>query len=494
MRGQIRAFNQRLDHWLGSFHAVFWSVVGITSVRVFIEWAFFVFPVQLNGFQDYVRFYLENIYYFLILFLVVSVFVAEITRQPLKPVMRFGVKLYPIIWLPPLIDRLFLGRTEGYYYARAEHFFSNLFTFSLGTPDASWGLSLEVILGVVALFLYVFWKTRHLFKALITGVFLEVFLMVFTTPDLFWGRAGADYVFDVFLPVNYFLPFMVLLAATLYYYNQPKLLAICRNLRPMRSLIFVTAVGLGALATYQFGGRMYWFNVVLSGCAVFFVWQLAIVLNDIYDMEIDQVANRQRPLVTEAVTVREYFFLASLLTFFALSFAVVVSRGVFLLMVVCVGLAFLYSVPPARLRNHIGGNLLIALAIWLSFLMGAWAAGGPGFNFVYLFPVGFLMFLFSTVLTLAKDIKDIDGDRRAGVRNLFTMYGKADAKKIITALIFFVLNIPLLVYFHLSIFVISLIAALVYYRWESIIGVYVSGVTIIVILFYQMEHILRQFL
>lgn len=470
---------------------IFLSVIGITSIRIFIEWMCFHFPVQLNGVQDYVRFYLENVYYFLILFLAGSLFVSKMTRLDLKRVMRFGVKFYPIIWLPPIIDHLFLGRVEGYYYARVENFIPNLLSLYLLTEDASSGIVIEVIVGMAGLFAFVYMHTRSFVRGLVTALALHLFLAVISTPDLFWGRAGADYYFDIFLPVNYFLPFMIFYSLTLFCYDRKRFIGLFRNVRLIRSLLFVAAIVFGVWARYILTGVAYLFNSLLACFSVFFLWQASIMVNDIFDYRIDQVSNQKRPLVQGIFSAEDYWFLFVIYGFLALSFAVVINLKTFFLAGLFLFLDYAYSAPPFRWRMNFGGNFAIGFAILISFFMGIFSSGYQLVNVFRLLPVCLMMFLFTTLLTLAKDIKDVEGDTKAQVMNLFTSYGKKDAKQLITALIFTTLNVALVFHFHLLIVLLSLFAAFIYYKFENIVGVYISGVIIIMLLFFQLDQSIR---
>ena len=469
-----------------SFHQIFYLVIAITSVRVIVEWTLFYFPIRINVFQDYARFYLENVYYFLILFLVGGAFLSRMTRNKLLTVMNFGVKIYPVIILPPLIDGLLLGRRQGYFYATARNFWGNFFTLAFWQGDASLGISLEIFLGLLFVSGYVFYITKNWIKSFFTFFILDLFLVILSTPELFFGHGRDDYYFNNFLPLYYFLPFIMFAGSFLFIYDKNKFWAILRNTRPVRTSVFLIAVFLGGWARYLTTGFVDLFTLTLGSSVVFFIWQVSVIVNDIYDIDIDRLHNVKRPLVCQAVTIAEYKFLASLLSFLALSAGLVISWKVFLLTVFVLGLALAYSLPPIRLRKNFLGHALIGVSLFAAYLMGIFSSA-----YTYVFKnnvliLGVLISLFGMGLTLAKDIKDIDGDKKEGVINMFTLFGKKNGKRVTSGFIFAILNIPSVMFAQVKIFLLSLVAVYLFQKYESIKAVYLIGAAVILLTVKQM--------
>jgi len=464
-----------------SFEKIFYYVGLTITLRVVLEWLVFEFPIQMNVFQDYVRFYLENVYYFFIVFLIASVFISKIAKNALLSVMNFGVRIFPIILIPPIIDGIILGRREGYYYATADNFFGNFFSLSFLIGDATLGISIEILIGLIGIGVYTYSKTRHLGKAIVTFLCLDLFLVLISTPDLFFGRFGGDYIYDHFLPLYYFLPFFLFLMGGLFLYQKNKLLAILKNARLVRSFSFACAVMLGGISRSFHTQDIHWLNLSLGICVTFFVWQVSVIINDIYDLPIDRVSNQSRPLVQRSLTVDEYRFLATMLSFFALSCAVVINVQVFIITIVALIFAHIYSRPPFRLRKDLFGNVLIGLSLFLSYLIGIYAASDGNTLTVDLGILALIIFIFGTVISMAKDIKDIEADKKQNIKNLFTMYGKEKGKWVTLVFIFIILNIPTVIFLNIFIFLLSILACYVYHRFESIRGLYLVSMIIVVL-------------
>ncbi|MFC1510170.1 UbiA family prenyltransferase [Candidatus Omnitrophota bacterium] len=458
-----------------SYRAIFYWLLGLIGVRIFFDWTLLEYPAVVDGLQNIIRFSLENTYYFLILFLLCSALIALFTKEPLRRVMNFWVRLYPLIIIPPFIDRFMFGHVEGYFYARSYHFALNFFTFFIA-GDATPGLSLEILIGLAFVFGVVYRKTRSFLKALFCIVLINFILAVMSTPDLFFGEARGDYVFDYFLPLYYFIPFFILFCLAIYTCAKEKIFSAFNNIRWVRSFVFVLSVCLGCIARYVFTGELSVLYCVFGGIVAFLVWQVSVMVNDISDIEIDRQTNKTRPLVSGVITVEEYAFSAEILVFIALSFAAIANEKVFLLACLQCVLAYVYSLKPFRLRKHFGGNVLIGVSVAVAFWMGLFM-WGPQFSLNgQMWFLSFLLFCFGTLISLVKDIKDFEGDRAQGITNIFTLCGKQKGKRITTGLIFLTLSMPAVAFANLFFVLLGGIASFLYYKFESIQAVYLFGI------------------
>ena len=83
----------------------------------------------------------------------------------------------------------------------------------------------------------------------------------------------------------------------------------------------------------------------------------------------------------------------------------------------------------------------------------------------------FILFVVTTIGTNVKDLKDYEGDKRAGVKTLFTVFGKENGKKISSLLLFFSLLSPtiLLPYpFYTGLFVLlAALSVIIFHKTED---------------------------
>ncbi len=468
-------------------------VVAITTIRIAIDWVLLEYPIEINIFQDFTRFYLENLYYFLIIFLLLTFFISKILGNKLIDVANFGIKFFPVIIIPPLIDFFFFNRTEGYNYATVENFSYNFLTLSILKGDASPGIIVEVLLVFLFVSLYVFYIKRYFLLSILAGYLTSLIIVIISTPDLFFGNGMGDYYYDYFLPSYYFFPLIFLAIFLCYYYEKEKLKAILSNFRLLKSMMFMIAVVLGSLATTNFGYNFDLYRTFLASIVSFFGWQFSIVINDIYDYEIDKITNKNRPLVKKIISKNDYKFVALIIAFLALSFSAILSLKILLLTILGLVLGVIYSIPPIRLRKYIAGNLIMGISLVISFSIGFLIANDSRLllhskNLIFIL----LLFLFGTVITFTKDIKDIKSDSRYGIQNFYTVFGKERGKKIVIILLFIVLNLPSLILKDLAILpitiVLSSLTCWVYYKKEDEKLAYIMsallGIYVFVKLFY----------
>ncbi|MBI2546293.1 UbiA family prenyltransferase [Candidatus Woesearchaeota archaeon] len=421
-------------------------VIVLSSVRVVLEWMLLTYPIELDGTQDYIRFYLENVYYFIIAFLLISVALSLIIKKSFIDVANFGARMYMVILLPPLLDFFIFNRTAGYVYATIPNFLGNLFTLSIVQGDASYGIILELILALSGVSWYAFTRSKSLLRTAAAIFAITLIITILSTPDIFFGEGKGDFYYDYFLPAYYFLPLLVL-SSILYYNannkNKKKLWAMLFELRPGRAVKFMIVAALGVLAAYSFGYSINWYNAAYAIIAIFFVRQSAVALNDIYDYSIDKISNAKRPLVKKTLEKHELKNIALICSAFAISLSAIINLKV--LFIVLIGLLFgvLYSVPPFRLRNNLLGHFIIALSLLICLASGFLITNDAS-KILSSLNLKFGAWLLITGLSssFSKDFKDIKGDSKEKIINLYTLLGRNKGKKIVTYLLFFSFLIP----------------------------------------------------
>lgn len=141
-------------------------------------------------------------------------------------------------------------------------------------------------------------------------------------------------------------------------------------------------------------------------------------LNDYYDRDIDGVNRPNRPIPSALATPRGAVLLSSGLLLAGWLLSLRVGAAPFVLVTSWVALLTLYS---AKLkRRGIAGNLLVSAVSASAFLLGGLTARAPVLSLV---PAG-LAFLFHLGREILKDVEDMEGDRRVGVRSLAIVYGR----------------------------------------------------------------------
>jgi geranylgeranylglycerol-phosphate geranylgeranyltransferase len=211
-------------------------------------------------------------------------------------------------------------------------------------------------------------------------------------------------------------------------------LDILRLIRVWNCFLAMAGVWVGAYLTLLVPT---YYRSLMAGLAAFLVCAAGNVLNDVLDIEIDRVNRPQRVLVRGALSLRFARILAIALAGTAVAIAIAVNLEV--TAIVIIGLLLLAAYNYRLKRIPLISNLTIAVLSGLTFMAGGFSKGSnlalllPG----PLIPATFAV-LFHMVREIVKDVEDIEGDSRLGVRTLPQVIGVS--KSLLVGLsLFFVL-------------------------------------------------------
>jgi geranylgeranylglycerol-phosphate geranylgeranyltransferase len=182
-------------------------------------------------------------------------------------------------------------------------------------------------------------------------------------------------------------------------------------------------------------------SLAARGFAIgFFLSASAMVFNDYFDLEVDRVNAPHRPLPGGLLSGGEAVGLGILAALAGLAAAWSFSALVLAISLLTWLVGFLYNwkLKTAGLL----GNLMVALSVAMTFLVGAAAAGQPGSRMVWVF-AGIVLF-FDLGEEIAADAMDMEGDRKRGSRSLAILYGRRAAVRTAALLFGVVILISLL--------------------------------------------------
>lgn len=165
-----------------------------------------------------------------------------------------------------------------------------------------------------------------------------------------------------------------------------------------------------------------YYTPIMSAIAAGLVCAAGNVINDLVDIKIDTINHPERILVRGTLSKRYALWLGSLLNILAVIVAFSVNLPVTLIAVSAILLLYFYNYFAKRII--ILGNVIIALLAALIFITGGIAVD---YKLAFYLPgplVGSLFaFLFHLVREIVKDIEDIKGDRKAGIRTFPQIFG-----------------------------------------------------------------------
>ncbi|KKR21843.1 MAG: hypothetical protein UT50_C0003G0024 [Candidatus Moranbacteria bacterium GW2011_GWA2_39_41] len=276
----------------------------------------------------------------------------------------------------------------------------------------------------------------------VTGVQIAQF---FGSPTPIFGLDvnTLKYAFAYHLNILFYLALLILLAILFFVINREKFWAIINNARfpqiAYHAGLFSVGLGLGFLA-YPHNMHLNFFeflSVLALLASIWLAWLASVIVNDIYDLNIDAVSNSERPLQKEVFTLVEYRDLG--LVFFALSILGALAIGLQFAMILLIYqiIAWFYSAKPYRLKRFpLVATFFSAMASVTVIFIGFSLFSGD--DNIKLFPWRITL-LMLTALTLSlpiKDFKDIAGDKADGILTIPVVFGMDTGRIIVASGIF----------------------------------------------------------
>lgn len=166
----------------------------------------------------------------------------------------------------------------------------------------------------------------------------------------------------------------------------------------------------------------------------------ALITNDYFDLEVDRINVPQRPLPAGILTPTEVMTLGLITALLGLAAAAAFGPLALGLSLIIWLLGFLYN---WRLKAAgLWGNLIVALSVGITFVLGGIMVGLPWSPTVWTFAL--IALVFDLAEEIAGDAMDAEGDRQRGSRSLALLYGRTTALRISGALFGMVVLLTLL--------------------------------------------------
>ncbi|GBF09585.1 probable (S)-2,3-Di-O-farnesylgeranylglyceryl synthase [Aeropyrum pernix] len=194
----------------------------------------------------------------------------------------------------------------------------------------------------------------------------------------------------------------------------------------MVSLAIILSLGIASRWSFQGFTPIDLVTVVVAG---YCLSSVAMITNDIIDLEIDRINAPHRPLPAGKVSTVEATILSIFLA--ALGFLAAISVDLITTAFYLGGLALSLLYNTLLKRTGLPGNIVVAALVSAPFMYASLEAGG----------LGGPMSVFSTMVFLAvlgrevaKGVPDVEGDKAAGVRTVAVVFGKKTAAAVASAL------------------------------------------------------------
>lgn len=218
-------------------------------------------------------------------------------------------------------------------------------------------------------------------------------------------------------------------------------------LRPINCVMGSLTVIIGILNTRTgIAAEVVLFNIILGIITYFFLAGSGMIINDIYDIEIDKINRPERPIPSGRISLEQAKLLFIVTYGIGIGFAVINSI-IFNLGVVNIILAAFFGFigwvyAKWGKKSGFPGNIIVGISFSIGLIYGAVLNGTDIPSYIYFF------FLTSFFLLISREIvkgcEDIEGDKKEGVKTLAITIGlkKALISSIICqilAIIFFIL-------------------------------------------------------
>ena len=219
-----------------------------------------------------------------------------------------------------------------------------------------------------------------------------------------------------------------------YLFWKKTFLVILQDIRPLRIVYYNLLVAFGfllALRHSQFEPSIetYAAAAVLAITSIFAALTI-IITNNIADIDIDKISNKDRPLVASKIDIKTYKRIAWASLFLAMLYSYSVSHVAFFITLFGIVNYSLYSMPPIRLKRvPVFSKFIISINSLLAAMLGFTLINPHIQDFPW--PLAAYLLVVSTLLANFIDLKDYEGDKQTGIRTLPVIFGLKRSKKII---------------------------------------------------------------
>jgi geranylgeranylglycerol-phosphate geranylgeranyltransferase len=196
-----------------------------------------------------------------------------------------------------------------------------------------------------------------------------------------------------------------------------------RIIRPVNCGMIGFAVIVGEFVSRPPGVPV--FQTALGFLTGFFICAYSMVVNDIYDVEVDRVNQPGRTIPSGRLSVRGATALSVSLLMAGMAFAVLSLNAI------AVGIAGVYAFLSwlynwwAK-RQGFAGNLIVASSLAIPFIYGGVVSGGSVFSSLLLM-MAFTSFFAGVGREVVKAIADTEGDAQRGIASLARSRGARTA-------------------------------------------------------------------
>ena len=402
-------------------------------------------PLSTHEPFSFKAFFLHYDISFIFLALALIILTHYATKEGIKKISKVILPSFFILILAPIFD-LIISLGKGFQmtyllpgYIAYNNLLLRFFTFfgPLEKVGITPGIRIEIGLALLGLFFYFFIKNKNFIKSIFfTFLSYSAIFFYLAMPFSLKGFLKIfqfDYIYSNILMAKFYLFLIFFLSIWLFYlYNRKYFMEVLKDIRPLRLLHFELMFVFGLVLGRMFSAN--WilnkdnvFHFIFIPISIFFAWLFSVIVNNLEDYEIDKISNRKRPLIIKTIPINVYEKIGCISFLFAIVFSLAVNIFSLLLILLFIGLYFLYSISFKKI------TFFSKLVISFNSLLLAMLGYNLMVNNLTLFPSGIVFFflIFFTAAVNFIDIKDYEGDKHAGIKTLPVVLGLRKSKLLI---------------------------------------------------------------
>lgn len=169
----------------------------------------------------------------------------------------------------------------------------------------------------------------------------------------------------------------------------------------------------------------------------------ALILNDVFDYEVDKINAPQRALPSGIITLKEAVRFTALVSLIGLISAAFLGIPVLIVSILFWIIGILYNWRYKE--SGLPGNLMVSASVAITFIIGAMSVNDPWNRTVWIFSA--FTFFIDFGEEIAGDAMDMEGDKQRGSKSLAILKGKEFALRVTAAswmLVILVSAIPII--------------------------------------------------
>ncbi len=206
-------------------------------------------------------------------------------------------------------------------------------------------------------------------------------------------------------------------------FNSKKIISFIKITRPINVIITFLVVVVAIIISEKEKTELS--TILLTSLSASLIAASGNIINDIYDIEADRISHPKRVLVLGNLQKKEAWFEYLFFNFTSVFLVAYLSPVLLFIVIIAVGLLFIYSSYLKRLP--LIGNIFIAFITALAFIYGGVAAN----NFEAAIIPAVIAFLINLMREIVKDMQDISGDSKLNLKTFPIKYGFDKSKNLI---------------------------------------------------------------